>query len=106
MTAPRLQPADKNCDSQITYGLHTYITCTRTIPFTTSCKNKLCIDTISTGVVKLATTSKALRQGEANRISHMRDLISRNTSAGIHTYKEERRRRTARFVTTARLLWS
>ena len=28
-------------------------------------KNKLCIDTISTGVVKLATTCKALRQGEA-----------------------------------------
>src|SRR3954467_4664305 len=28
-------------------------------------RNKFCIDTLSTGVVKLATTSNALRQGEA-----------------------------------------
>jgi methyl coenzyme M reductase beta subunit len=28
-------------------------------------QNKLCIETISIGVVNLATTSKALRQGEA-----------------------------------------
>src|SRR3954466_1872959 len=38
-------------------------------------QNRLCIDTISTGVVKLATTSKALRQGEAGDFSENIDLI-------------------------------
>ena len=65
MTAPRLQPTVKTMTRRsrmdYTHTSHAHEPYHSQLP----AKNKLCVDTISTGVVKLATVSKALRQGEA-----------------------------------------